>query len=210
MTTKNTSTILSQLRTVLDLTNTEIQVAETRVAPGPYRGRPARTDPERGERSRARRGHRKRDPRARRLSRRHRAVPGSCRRRGEGTHRAGAAVRRGAARRPRPRAPAVSTARATSRRSRSPARHSDVEALADRLITAHSATVDWLTTVLAEDALGGPAALRRTPLQAAAGTAVQLVNVPAHWSARHRPAVDTVRATRPAVGRTDQPRHARR
>ncbi len=34
--------------------------------------------------------------------------------------------------------------------------------LADRLITAHAVTVDWLTTVLAEDALGGPAALRRT------------------------------------------------
>ena len=29
---------------------------------------------------------------------------------------------------------------------------SDVEKLADRLIEAHSATVDWLTTVLAEDA----------------------------------------------------------
>ena len=53
---------------------------------------------------------------------------------------------------------------------------------------------DWLTTVLAEDALGGPAALRRTPLQAAAGTAIKLVNVPVVWSAqrnrprpRHRP-----------------------
>ena len=36
--------------------------------------------------------------------------------------------------------------------------HTDVRNLADRLITAHQATVDWLTTVLAEDALGGPAA----------------------------------------------------
>ena len=36
--------------------------------------------------------------------------------------------------------------------------NSDIEKLADRLIEAHSATVAWLTTVLAEDALGGPAA----------------------------------------------------
>ena len=32
MTTAETTTLLAQLRTVLDLTNTEIQVAETRVA----------------------------------------------------------------------------------------------------------------------------------------------------------------------------------
>ena len=32
MTTPDTSTLLAQLRTVLDLTNTEIQIAETRVA----------------------------------------------------------------------------------------------------------------------------------------------------------------------------------
>ncbi len=80
------------------------------------------------------------------------------------------------------------------------AKHSDVEALADRLITAHSATVDWLTTVLAEDALGGPAALRRTPLQAAAGTAVKLVNLPATWSARGVDrAVEALRSTGPAL-----------
>jgi hypothetical protein len=76
----------------------------------------------------------------------------------------------------------------------------DIVELADRLITAHAATVDWLTTVLAEDALGGPAALRRTPLQAAAGTAVKLFNLPAAWSARGLDrAVDAVRSTGPAV-----------
>ncbi|NKY74699.1 hypothetical protein HGB39_25675 [Rhodococcus opacus] len=54
----------------------------------------------------------------------------------------------------------------------------------------------WLTTVLAEEALGGPGALRRTPLQAAAGTTVRLFNVPVSWSARGLDrAVDTVRAT---------------
>ena len=40
-----------------------------------------------------------------------------------------------------------------------------VEKLADDLVEAHTATVDWLTTVLAEEALGGPTALRPTQLQ---------------------------------------------
>lgn len=74
----------------------------------------------------------------------------------------------------------------------------DVESLASRLITAHSATVEWLTTVLAEDALGGPAALRRTPLQAATGTAVKLVNLPVTWSTRGLDrAADALRSARP-------------
>jgi hypothetical protein len=78
--------------------------------------------------------------------------------------------------------------------------HKDVQALADRLITAHAATVDWLTTVLAEDALGGPAALRRTPLQAAAGIAVKIANLPLTWSARGLDrAVDAVRTTQPRI-----------
>jgi len=83
----------------------------------------------------------------------------------------------------------------------SAARRSDIEALAQRLITAHTATVDWLSTVLAEEALGGPAALRRTPLQAAAGTAVKLVNMPVNWSTRGVDrALNTFRAAPPALG----------
>src|SRR4029450_12616194 len=75
------------------------------------------------------------------------------------------------------------------------------EKLADRLIVAHTATVEWLLTVLAEDALGGPAALQRTPIQAATGVAVRLVNVPMSWSARGLDrAVDTGRAAPPALG----------
>lgn len=71
-----------------------------------------------------------------------------------------------------------------------------VVTLANRLIKAHSATVEWLETVLAEEALGGPVALRRTPLQAAAGSAVKLVNAPATWSARGLDrAVDAARTT---------------
>ncbi|GCE43776.1 hypothetical protein Rhow_008074 [Rhodococcus wratislaviensis] len=90
----------------------------------------------------------------------------------------------------------------------------EIEALAFRLITAHSATMDWLTIVLAlliayfhmwqrdrtvradegdaEDALGGPAALRRTPLQAVAGTAVRWINTrcpgpPGVWTGPSKP-----------------------
>lgn len=50
--------------------------------------------------------------------------------------------------------------------------------LADRLIEAHTATIEWLTTVLAEEALGGPAALTSTPLQRAAGAAARVVTLP--------------------------------
>ena len=58
-----------------------------------------------------------------------------------------------------------------------------VKALAERLITAHSATVEWLTVVLAEQALGGPAALVATPTQRVAGGAVKLVNLPVRFAA---------------------------
>jgi hypothetical protein len=76
----------------------------------------------------------------------------------------------------------------------------DVAALATELITAHTATVDWLNTVLTEDALGGPAALRRGPLQAAAGMTVKLASLPLTWSA-HRidRVVDAIRNTPPAL-----------
>ena len=53
-----------------------------------------------------------------------------------------------------------------------------VRRLAERLETAHSATVEWLTTVLAEDALGGPTALRRTPTQVLTGATVRLASFP--------------------------------
>lgn len=53
-----------------------------------------------------------------------------------------------------------------------------VQKLADRLVEAHTATIAWLTVVLAEDALGGPAALRPTPLQVVAGGVGRAVNFP--------------------------------
>jgi hypothetical protein len=61
---------------------------------------------------------------------------------------------------------------------------SEVQDLADDLVTAHSATVDWLTTVLAEEALGGPAALMPTPLQRVAGGVVQAVTFPTRFAVR--------------------------
>ncbi|MDQ3155072.1 MAG: ferritin-like domain-containing protein [Actinomycetota bacterium] len=57
-----------------------------------------------------------------------------------------------------------------------------VRTLAERLVTAHSATVDWLTTVLAEEALGGPVALRATPLQRLAGGVTRFVNLPSRFA----------------------------
>ncbi len=85
MSTSDTATLLTQLRTILDVTNTEIQVAETRVAQ-------ARTEAVRREllenapeRPRPGRGHRRRAPRPRRNPRAERAVPGTCRRLYSGT-----------------------------------------------------------------------------------------------------------------------------
>jgi len=79
-------------------------------------------------------------------------------------------------------------ARAAQRRS--------TENLAERLDTAHTATVDWITTVLAEEALGGPAALRATPFQRIAGGASQVVNVPTRFARDQlNKAVDRARNT---------------
>ena len=53
-----------------------------------------------------------------------------------------------------------------------------VRQLAERLITAHQATVEWLTVVLAEEALGGPVALQPTPAQRIAGGATRATYAP--------------------------------
>lgn len=68
-----------------------------------------------------------------------------------------------------------------------------VKRLAEKLITAHSATVEWLTVVLAEEAMGGPVALQATPIQRVAGGAVRAVNAPVRFVANTvNRAVDTV------------------
>ncbi|WP_327115890.1 ferritin-like domain-containing protein [Nocardia sp. NBC_01730] len=200
MSTRDTTTLLAQLRAVLDLTNTEIQIAETRIAQ-------ARTEAVRRELSANADNARARAEAVEAAIRELGGVPELI---GPFLGRA-AAVVKAMVEQAQPfdeallgdltlehqlldRARYIKALATTTRQT-------DVVTLAERLITAHSATVDWLTTVLAEDALGGPAALRRTPFQAATGTAVKLVNIPVTWSARGLDrALDTVRATPPALG----------
>jgi hypothetical protein len=195
----DTSTLLTQLRTVLDLTNTEIQVAETRIAQ-------ARTEAVRKELTQNAENGR---VRAEAIEKAIRDLGGFPDVLGPFIGRAAAAVK-ALTEQAEPFQEALLGDLALEDqlldRSRYikalavAAQNSDVEALATRLITAHSATVDWLTTVLAEDALGGPAALRRTPLQAATGTAVKLANLPVTWSTRSiERALETLRGVRPAI-----------
>src|SRR5919112_657108 len=69
----------------------------------------------------------------------------------------------------------------------------EVRRLAEKLIDAHKATVEWLTVVLAEEALGGPVALEATPLQRVAGGVARAVNAPVRFVANTvNNAVDTV------------------
>ncbi len=198
MTAPDTGRLLAQLRTLLDLTNTEIQVAETRIVQ-------ARTEAVRRELTQNASNGRQRAQ----------AIQGAIRDLGGYPDVIGpflgraAAVVKALTEQAEPFDEALlgdlaledqllDRARYTKALAVA-AKRSDIEALAERLITAHSATVDWLTTVLAEDALGGPAALRRTPLQMAAGTAVKLVNLPAAWSARGVDrTVDALRSAGPA------------
>ncbi|WP_100500462.1 hypothetical protein [Geodermatophilus chilensis] len=75
-----------------------------------------------------------------------------------------------------------------------------VRALAERLQTAHAATIEWLTVVLAEEAMGGPAALQPTPIQRVAGTAARAANAPVRfWADRVNQAVNTVQQRREAA-----------
>lgn len=199
MTAPDTSRLLAQLRTLLDLTNTEIQIAETRVAQ-------ARTEAVRRELKQNAANGRKRAASLQSAIRKLGGYPDVI---GPFLGRAAAAVK-ALTEQAGPFDEALlgdlaledqllDRARYTKALAVA-AKRQDIVDLADRLIDAHSATVDWLTTVLAEDALGGPAALRRTPLQAAAGTAVKLVNLPVAWSARGVDrAVDTLRSTGPAL-----------
>ena len=195
MTTSTKNTLIAQLRVVLDLTNTEIQVAETRVTQ-------ARTEAVRTELSQNAANGR---DRAEAIETAIRDLGGFPDVIGPFLGRAAAAVK-ALTEQAQPFDEALLGDLALEHQLLDRARYvkalavsaneSAVEALAGRLMTAHSATVDWLTTVLAEDALGGPAALRRTPLQAATGTAIQLINVPVNWSVRSLDkAVETVRAT---------------
>jgi hypothetical protein len=75
-----------------------------------------------------------------------------------------------------------------------------VRQLAEKLIKAHEATVEWLTVVLAEEALGGPAALVPTPLQRVAGAAVNAAVAPYRFAANQvNEALDTAQQRRDAA-----------
>jgi hypothetical protein len=199
MPTQDTTKLLTQLRTLLDLTNTEIQIADTRVAQ-------ARTEAVRRELTQNAANGRERAEAIAGVIRELGGVPDVI---GPFFGRAAAAIKAlGEQAQPFDEALLGDLALENQLLARArylkalavAAKRSDVESLASRLITAHSATVEWLTTVIAEEALGGPAALRRTPLQAATGTAVRVANLPAYWSARGVDrAVDALRATRPAL-----------
>jgi hypothetical protein len=199
MPTPDATTLVAQLRTVLALTNTEIQVAQTRVAQ-------ARTEAIRKELTQNASNAKDRAEAIESAIRELGGLPDVI---GPFIGRITAAVK-ALAEQAQPFDEALLGDLVLEHQLLDRARyikalavsagHADVEKLATRLITAHSATVDWLTIVLAEDALGGPAALRRTPLQAATGTAVKLVNVPMAWSARGLDrAVETVRSAPPAL-----------
>ncbi|AWK71308.1 hypothetical protein CBI38_06680 [Rhodococcus oxybenzonivorans] len=198
--TDNTATLITQLRVVLELTHTEIQVAETRIGQ-------ARTEAVRRELSQNADNARDRAAAIEEAIRDLGGLPDVV---GPLLGRAVAMVK-AMAEQAQPfdeallgdlvlehqlldRARYLRALATTSRRT-------GIVALAGRLIAAHTATVEWLTTVLAEDALGGPAALRRTPMQAATGTAIRLITVPATWSARGLDrAIDTVQATPDRIG----------
>src|ERR671916_1868660 len=76
-----------------------------------------------------------------------------------------------------------------------------VRQLAEKLITAHEATVEWLTVVLAEEAMGGPAALQATALQRVAGTAARAANAPVRfWANRVNEVVESVHQRREQAG----------
>ncbi|AQT78142.1 hypothetical protein B1R94_01165 [Mycolicibacterium litorale] len=195
----DTTTLLAQLRAVLDLTNTEIQIAETRVAQ-------ARTEAVRRELTQNAENGRERAEAIETAIRDLGGFPDVI---GPFFGRAAAAVK-ALTEQAQPFDEALLGDLALEGQLLDRARYlkalavatrqPDVESLADRLITAHSATVDWLTTVLAEDALGGPAALRRTPLQIATGLAVRVANWPVISSVRGIDrALDALRNTRPTV-----------
>src|SRR3954464_4952782 len=74
------------------------------------------------------------------------------------------------------------------------AEETQVRRLAEKLIGAHQATVEWLTVVLAEEALGGPAALVPTAVQKVAGGVTRAVNAPVRfWVSTVNNTVDTVK-----------------
>jgi hypothetical protein len=74
--------------------------------------------------------------------------------------------------------------------------HDDTRLLARRLQAAHQETIEWITSVLAQDAAGQPTAVRPTPVQKAVGRLTRAANYPTRWTAAR------INATAEAVART--------
>lgn len=81
------------------------------------------------------------------------------------------------------------------------AENAKVRRLAEGLLEAHKATVEWLTVVLAEEALGGPAALQPTPVQRVAAGVAQVAGAPFRLiNNRVNEALDTAQQRREQAG----------
>ncbi len=74
--------------------------------------------------------------------------------------------------------------------------HSDTRNLARRLQAAHQETIDWITSVLVEEASGEPTKVRPTPVQKAVGQLTRVVNYPTRRTA------EWINGTAEAVART--------
>ena len=79
--------------------------------------------------------------------------------------------------------------------------HAATRNLARRLQAAHQETVDWITSVLVEEAAGEPTAVRPTPVQKAVGRLTSVVNYPARRTAEWiNASAEAVARTRAGVG----------
>lgn len=74
--------------------------------------------------------------------------------------------------------------------------HADTRNLARRLQAAHQETIDWITSVLGEEASGEPTKVRPTPVQKAVGRLTSVVSYPTRWTA------EWINRTAEAVART--------
>ena len=79
--------------------------------------------------------------------------------------------------------------------------HADTRNLARRLQAAHQETIDWITSVLVEEASGEPTKVRPTPVQKAVARLTSVINYPTRWTAeRINGTADAVARTRSRVG----------
>lgn len=78
--------------------------------------------------------------------------------------------------------------------------HIDTRLLARRMQAAHQETVEWITSVLAQEASGKPTAVQPTPAQKAVGRLTRAANYPTRWAAaRINEAAEAVARTRSRV-----------